>query len=185
MPRAASVSRDHVLAVAGRLFYDHGVRATGVAEVITAAGCGKQALYRLFPSKDDLVAAYLEMLAAERDRAAGEAEGSTGEGPAEQLVSLTAEVARWVARPGFRGCAMRNYLREYPSESTEAKRVAEGYLRRSKDRVERLAAAANPGGGADLAQKVWLIHEGLYGSYGATPHTLAAAVDLVSSLVAA
>jgi AcrR family transcriptional regulator len=174
-----------VLAVAGRLFYEQGVRATGVAEVIGAAGCGKQALYRLFPAKDDLVAAYLEELSAARERSADGAVSAAGDDPARQLVSLTAELAEWVGRPGFRGCAMRNYLREHPSGASKARRVAEAFVRRSSERIDRLAAATGVADGADLARKVWLVHEGLYGGHRATPETLTAAVDLVSSLVGA
>jgi AcrR family transcriptional regulator len=170
------------LEVAGRLFYEQGVRATGVAEVIAAVGCGKQALYRLFPSKDDLVAAHLDAVAAERERLVGDATHSVDD-PAEQLVALTAEVAKWAGRSGFRGCAMRNYLREYPIEDTKAKQVAERYLRGTRERITALAAAARPDAREDVARKVTVIHEGLYGGYGVTGEMRAAAVALVSELL--
>ena len=182
-PRKEVVARERVLEVAGRMFYEQGVRATGVAEVIAVVGCGKQALYRLFPTKDDLVAAHLEVAAGERERSADDATIAADD-PAGQLVALTAEVAQWASRPGSRGCAMRNYLREYPTEETKAKHVAEEYLRRARDRITALATAARPDAGEDLAQKVMVLHEGLYGGYGVTREMRAAAVALVSELVA-
>jgi AcrR family transcriptional regulator len=176
------VPRERALEVAGRLFYEQGVRATGVAEVIAAIGCGKQALYRLFPSKDDLVAAYLEVVAAARERSADEAT-RTADDPADQLVALTAELAGWTERAGFRGCAMRNYLREYPTERTKAGQVAEAYLRRDRERILALATAVSPDAGEDLARKVSVVHEGLYGGHAVTGEMRAAAVALVADLV--
>lgn len=175
--------REQMVQVASRLFYEQGVRATGVAEVIAAAGCGKQALYRLFPSKDELVAAHLEMVAAQRERRAEDVISSAAN-PADQLIALTTDLATWVGRPEFRGCALRNYLHECPTVDSKAKEVAEEYLRSSREQVERLAAAARPEDGTQLARKVWLIHEGLYGDLHPTPQTRAAAVAMVSDLVA-
>jgi AcrR family transcriptional regulator len=49
--------RARILAVAGDLFYRHGIRAVGVDAIAEAAGTNKMTLYRHFGSKDDLVAA--------------------------------------------------------------------------------------------------------------------------------
>jgi AcrR family transcriptional regulator len=48
-----------VLEVAHELFYWHGIRATGVDRVAAEAAVAPTTLYRLFASKDDLVAAYV------------------------------------------------------------------------------------------------------------------------------
>src|SRR3954463_13314738 len=58
--RTAAQTREHVLAVAHELFYWHGIRATGVDAIAAAAGVAPTTLYRLFASKDDLIAAYIE-----------------------------------------------------------------------------------------------------------------------------
>src|ERR1700733_4056215 len=57
--RSSAQTREHVLGVAHELFYWHGIRATGVDRVAAAAGVAPTTLYRLFASKDDLVAAYI------------------------------------------------------------------------------------------------------------------------------
>ena len=42
------------------LFSQRGIQAVGVDELIEKAGVAKATLYRHFPSKDDLVLAFLE-----------------------------------------------------------------------------------------------------------------------------
>src|SRR3954471_672569 len=58
--RTAAQTREHVLAVAHELFYWHGIRATGVDAIAAAADVAPTTLYRLFASKDDLIAAYVD-----------------------------------------------------------------------------------------------------------------------------
>src|SRR6266851_3084249 len=55
--------RARILAVAGELFYRHGIRAVGVDAIAEAAGTNKMTLYRHFASKDELVAEYLRQSA--------------------------------------------------------------------------------------------------------------------------
>src|SRR3954447_10448303 len=93
--------RERILSAATALFYVNGVRAVGMAHVIAAAGCGKNMLYRHFPSKAALGAAYLRRVRAERDKATTRALAATG--AADQLVAVIDEVAAWVQRGDYRG----------------------------------------------------------------------------------
>jgi len=58
--------REKLLATARELFYREGVRAIGVDRIVAQSGVAKTSLYRWFPSKDDLIAAFLEE--EEKDR---------------------------------------------------------------------------------------------------------------------
>lgn len=51
---------DQILNAAGTLFYREGIRAVGIDRIIEEADVAKATLYRHFPSKDHLVAAYLK-----------------------------------------------------------------------------------------------------------------------------
>src|SRR5690242_4444519 len=63
-PRLTRAQREAlVLDTAARLFYARGVHEVGMDELVQATGLGKATVYRLYPGKDDLVAAYLGRLA--------------------------------------------------------------------------------------------------------------------------
>ena len=52
--------KDRILETADRLFYLQGIRAIGVDTIAAEIGISKRTLYNHFPSKDALIAAYLE-----------------------------------------------------------------------------------------------------------------------------
>jgi AcrR family transcriptional regulator len=177
-------ARDRILDAAGALFYARGVRAVGMSEVVEAAGCGKNLVYRHFPSKTDLVAAYLGRFRAVRDRAADDAVAAAA-GPAAQLVALTEEVADRACAPGFRGCALRNYLVEFPDADDAASRVAHGYLADSRARVVAAVAELGVADPPGVVERVLLVLDGLYARAGRTadPAGTRVAVELVAEIV--
>src|SRR5271156_5644890 len=64
-PAKGEVSaRERILATANELFYREGIRAIGVDTVVKQSGVSKTSLYRLFESKDALIAAF----AVDQDR---------------------------------------------------------------------------------------------------------------------
>jgi AcrR family transcriptional regulator len=170
-------TRDTILTAAAVLFYEFGVRAVGMAQVVEAAGCGKNLLYKNFPSKAELAAAYLSLARRERERATTEALRWTTN-PTERLLALVTEIADSVRRPGYRGCAFRNYLTEFPGETDEPARVAQAYLTDSRAQMDRLVLDA--GGDELLADRIWLVVNGLY---SATPAGAPVAVDWITEMV--
>ncbi len=58
--QAAVTARERILATADRLFYGNGIQAVGVQRLIDESQVTRVTFYRHFPSKDDLVLAYLE-----------------------------------------------------------------------------------------------------------------------------
>jgi AcrR family transcriptional regulator len=57
---SARSARDRILATADRLFYSRGIQAVGVQLLLHEADVTRVTFYRHFPSKDDLVLAYLD-----------------------------------------------------------------------------------------------------------------------------
>jgi AcrR family transcriptional regulator len=98
-------TRERIVSAASELFYDEGIRAVGVDAVAAKAGVTKRTLYYHFTSKDDLIAAYLQVreqpnLARFR-RWYMEAEG----GVAEKTRAVFWKLARAARRPSWKGCA--------------------------------------------------------------------------------
>ncbi|MEV6824019.1 TetR/AcrR family transcriptional regulator [Amycolatopsis sp. NPDC051102] len=108
-----SEARARLLASASRLFYTEGLHSVGIDRVIADAGVTRATLYRHFPSKDDLLVAYL----SEADKAIRtqvDAARATADEPADIVRAVAATIADGIRSPGFRGCAFLNAAAEYP-----------------------------------------------------------------------
>lgn len=168
---AAAGTRERILDAASTLFYRHGVRAVGLNRIITAAGTGKNLLYTHFSHKEDLVSAYLEQVARQRSASLQQARDLAGDDPRDRLIALVEETAKTVCENGFRGCAFRMYLAEFPDDqgvdagdSASPGGVARRVLLAARGEVEDLAVQVAGGGPAaeQLAEQVWLLIDGLY-----------------------
>lgn len=107
-------ARERILRTAHDLFYADGLRATGIDRVIADAGVTKVTFYRHFPSKNDLILAYLTL---RHERWMGwftEAlarHGETSKG-AHALIPVMKEWFGGKALGDFRGCAFLNGVTE-------------------------------------------------------------------------
>ncbi|WP_433782650.1 TetR/AcrR family transcriptional regulator [Actinomycetospora sp. CA-101289] len=117
-----SEARERVLATASGLFYREGIRAVGVERILAEAPATRATFYRHFPSKEDLVLAYLHGVDAQV-RADVQATVDAAPSPAEALRALGTAVADDLARPGFRGCAFLKAANEYPEPDDPVRRV--------------------------------------------------------------
>jgi AcrR family transcriptional regulator len=157
-------ARERLLAVASELFYRQGIRSVGIDEVIAEAGVAKMSLYRSFPSKDELVAAYLR----ERDGLYWQwwdgVVARHPDAPREQLLALLRSLARRAARPGWRGCPFTNAATEFPESDHPARRVAEANKRELRRRLRHLARDAGARDAPSLADQLVLLIEGTYSS---------------------
>ncbi|HYQ17566.1 MAG TPA: TetR/AcrR family transcriptional regulator [Polyangiaceae bacterium] len=119
--RPPDQARASVLAAADRLFYEQGLRAVGVDTIAEAAGVTKRTLYYHFPTKDALIAAYLEArddavrlaidhaIAALADGASPERQQTL---PAARILAVFDHLERWFRAPGYRGCPFNNAVAE-------------------------------------------------------------------------
>ena len=187
MPRLPTPdAREHILDIASRLFYDHGVHAVGLQQVIDEYGCGKNLLYREFPSKDELVVAWLERCHAEWEARIDAATESMRGDPAGQLVAIVADAAETAASPGFRGCAMRNTRVEFPEPDHPAHRVAVERLTGVRTRLRALAAQARVRDADGLAERLMLILDGINtGGAWFGPRDPSAAVGFAKEVITA
>jgi AcrR family transcriptional regulator len=152
--------RARILAVAGDLFYRHGIRAVGVDAIAEAAGTNKMTLYRHFGSKDDLVAAYLRQSASEADGCWGKFEQAhPGDGRA-QLRAWLEEMAEHVANADQRGCPLANAAVELPEKDHPARRVIEEFKVAQRAKLIQLCRTAGLSEPDMLADELHLLLEG-------------------------
>jgi AcrR family transcriptional regulator len=104
--------RERILLTAHDLFYRDGIRATGIDKVIAESGVTKVTFYRYFPSKNDLIRAFLnyrhELWMAWFNDALQRHGGKSGVG----LMPLVETMAEWFRKPIYRGCAFINTVAE-------------------------------------------------------------------------
>src|ERR1700744_4513675 len=99
--------RERTIAAARELFHRHGIRGIGVDAIAEAAGTNKMTLYRHFGSKDDLILAYVQTIAAEGERAWQEIERNHPGDPQAQLEDWLEGAGECIAEDG-RGCGLAN-----------------------------------------------------------------------------
>ena len=109
-----SAARDRILATAGRLFYTTGIRAVGVDRVIAESQVARMTFFRHFPSKDDLVVAFLTgQVQRARAELAAVREAAGPDWPRAVLGWVLAGVSTEPALEGFRGCEFINTAAEF------------------------------------------------------------------------
>jgi AcrR family transcriptional regulator len=121
-PNPATPMGQHILDVAGRLFYERGIRAVGVALVADEAGTTKKTLYDRFGSKDALVAAYLTARAERWHDFVLERRRATRRVGAEQVLTVFEAAEDW-ADGDARGCAFVNAWAELGASEHPAHEV--------------------------------------------------------------
>jgi AcrR family transcriptional regulator len=109
-----SEARLRLLNTATRIFYAEGIHSVGVDRIIAEAKVTRATFYRHFPSKDDLILAYLRQV-HEMDRGRVDAAvAAAAASPVEPLMTIAGSIAQGIQSPGFRGCAFLNAAAEYP-----------------------------------------------------------------------
>lgn len=166
--------RARLLRAAAELFYSDGVVATGIDTITARAGVAKMSLYNNFPSKADLVTAYMEARYAEwqellRRRLA------RAKTPQERVLAVFdsyADHAGLAYEWGFRGCGLLNAAAELPMGDPGRAIVA-----RQKEEAEALfrecLAEMRPSGGRgikEMAQHFSFLLEGAMSRAGLDGH---------------
>jgi AcrR family transcriptional regulator len=149
-----------VLDAADRLFYGRGLALVTMPDIRDAAGVSLRRLYSLYPSKRELVAAWLSSrhlrwmawftAAVERHAGAG----------ADSLVATFDALREWATAPDYRGCAFLNAIAE-TSEIDDAHRaIVAAHKRELVAHLTALAARDHPGAPAWLPAAVGVLIDG-------------------------
>jgi AcrR family transcriptional regulator len=126
-------ARDRLMAAAAHLFHESGIQATGVDAIIKTAGVAKATFYRHFPSKEDLVVAWLRDPSTRwLDHIRAQVEASHPE--PEDVIPLFFEiVAEWLESEDYRGCPYLNTAVEIADLGHPAHLVVRQFLQDVED----------------------------------------------------
>jgi len=152
--------RERILEAAAELFYAQGIRAVSAEKIIARVGITKVTFYRHFPTKDELVVAYLERRAVwERDAVGAAREAAGGEG--SDVFRLLAEgIGAVSCAPGFRGCPFINAAAEYADAGHPVRGVVRAHREWFKAVFEEMLAEAGVVDVSAAADQLMVLRDG-------------------------
>ncbi|MBI1228095.1 MAG: TetR family transcriptional regulator [Bacteroidetes bacterium] len=158
--------RERIVDTASRLFYAQGYNLTGINQVIAEAGVAKASLYQHFPSKDDLLQAYL-LKAGREWMDTLEQKAATLHTPKEKVLLAFDLFSELTKSFDYRGCNFQNIVTEVPQENIQVSTI----IKKQKDRMRaffkyHLTILGKP----ELSDEIFILFEGacivsqMYGS---------------------
>jgi AcrR family transcriptional regulator len=168
MSPAATTSVDEarrsVLRVSDDLFYARGISGVAMSDIRDASGVSMRRLYAMYPSKSELVAAWLTdrhdrwmawfSASVERHIAAGSGSGS------DAVLATFDAIGEWVNMPGYRGCAFINSLAESSEIDASHRAIIAAHKRDLVAHLGELAARQHPAAPPWLASALAVVIDG-------------------------
>jgi AcrR family transcriptional regulator len=154
MTRASdrTAMQERILEMADRLFYGQGIRAVGVDTIAAEIGISKRTLYNYFPSKDDLIVAYL----SRRLQPAPPSDLP----PLQQILGSFDRLERTFASGVFRGCPFVNAVAELKEPAHAANKIAFAFKEQRRTWFRDLLVRLDVGDPDTLALQLQLLVDG-------------------------
>jgi AcrR family transcriptional regulator len=179
-------ARERILETAQRLFYRDGFRAVGVDTIIAEAGVAKMSLYRHFPSKDDLIVAYLD----ESNRQYWqwlEGEVADIDDPLDKLIGMFEAIEKLATSPECLGCTFQGTAAEFPDRDHPGHQLAIEHKNAVRARFSRLAGEAGLRDPDTLGDRLLILMDGawvaarMYGPENPAKGLVATATTLIEA----
>lgn len=176
-PAKPSAARARILAAADRLFYNEGIRAVGVDRVVAESEVTRVTFYRHFPSKDDLIVAYLSARSQrEHEQLAAARAAMTGD-PRAVLRAIVSAIVAESCAPGFRGCPYINAAAEYADREHPVRKVVSEHRAWFKQQMAELMAELDHPQADSAADQMVLLRDGaMVGGYLSDPGSVSRAL---------
>jgi AcrR family transcriptional regulator len=169
-------TRERIIDAGADLFYAHGIRAVSADKIIERAGITKVTFYRHFPTKDDLVVAYLERRAAwERMVILGASEAAHGD--VDETIRLVSDgIGQEACSAGFRGCPFINAAAEYADADHPVRKVVAEHRAWFVSMLQKLTASIGIDD-PDVAAELMMLRDGaMVTGYLGTPNQVSGAL---------
>ena len=120
-PAKVSEARARLLETASKIFYTEGINTVGVDRIVADSKVTLATFYRHFPSKQDLVLAYLQDVHDQIEHRMNEL--AEANDPRSLLGAIAEDIAGQIERPGFRGCAFIAAAAEFEDRESPVRRA--------------------------------------------------------------
>jgi AcrR family transcriptional regulator len=150
----AARKRDHLLAVAQRMFCEAGFHAVNVDSIVEDAGVARMTLYKNFGSKEGLIVATLF-----RQWLVSSIEARSSR-PEDRILGLFDALHDRFASEGYYGCAFIRASIEYPSPNHPVHRAAREHKEMIRSYLRGLAAEVEGADPVTLSEQLYLLVEG-------------------------
>ena len=152
--------RDHLLAVAQRMFCETGFHAVSVDAIVEEARVARMTLYKNFGSKEDLIVATLKR----EDRMFRQWLASAVEAQSyrsgDRILGLFHALHDRFASEGYYGCAFIRASIEYPAPAHPVHRAAREHKEMIRSYLRGLAAEVEGADSMMLSEQLYLLFEG-------------------------
>ncbi|HEX4188338.1 MAG TPA: TetR/AcrR family transcriptional regulator [Solirubrobacteraceae bacterium] len=136
-------ARERILDTAYDLFSHNGIGSVGIDRIIAEASIAKATLYRHFPSKEELVLAFLELREQRWTHDWLETEiDSVARTPKGRVLGVFDALDEWFHSADFEGCSFIKTLLEIDEPDSPIHRAAAGHLAAVRHKLQIYAEQA-------------------------------------------
>lgn len=160
MSARVSPARERILATASKLFYKHGIHKVGIDRIIAESGAAKMTFYHHFPSKDNLILAYLSRINGQWSTWLQSQVAAASPDPRVRLIGVFDALEEWFRTPEFRGCPFINMVAETGDPASPLFKAAWEFKRGFRDYLVELAREARLHNPRELAEQLLMLADG-------------------------
>lgn len=162
-PDGGTSTREAIIEAAGRLFYRFGFQAVGVDRIAQESDVAKMTLYRYFPSKDDLIVAYLSRASDQFwDWLDGAA--ATADAPIDKVLAIFDRLEDRCRSAKFVGCTFQSAAAEFPDRGDPINQVAREHKEKLRERMQALLDGGGIANARAASNQLVLVMEGALAS---------------------
>lgn len=145
------------------LFYSEGIQAVGIDTVVERSGVSKSSLYRVFESKDALIAAFAEEWNRRYWQWWDGIIDANAAAPRTKLDGLFKGLAAQISSPQFRGCPFTKLVTEISDRKHPGAVIACANKQEVRRRLRALSGDLGVRDPRRLGDRLALIMDGAYG----------------------
>ncbi|MHB1208399.1 MAG: TetR/AcrR family transcriptional regulator [Acidimicrobiales bacterium] len=169
--------RERIIDAATQLFYAQGIRAVSAEKIIALVGITKVTFYRHFPSKDDLIVAYLQRRAEWERNTILSVRQMSGDDVPSVFRIIAEAIGAESCSPGFRGCPFINAAAEYPDPQHPVRQVVDEHRRWFKHMIEELLNEIGVTNAPEIADELVMLRDGaMVSGYLSDPRIVASSL---------